>query len=111
MSRTSDTDVEATFGREGYVYDPLGNKQEDPVTGIDAFYSSIASHDWKALGFPSLKTAKFWDVRSCGVACLRMVYGRLKPDVEVLPATVIEELLRNGAYSEEFGWNHEGLAS
>ncbi|MDP9903266.1 cysteine peptidase family C39 domain-containing protein [Arthrobacter bambusae] len=74
------------------------------------FYSSMVNHDWQALGFPALKAARFWDTRSCGVACLRMVYGRLKPGLDVLPATIIEELLRAGAYSEQFGWNHEGLA-
>lgn len=78
---------------------------------MDPFYSSLVSHDWQALGFPSLKSAQFWDVRSCGVACLRMVYGRLKPDLVALPAPLTEELLRNGAYSEQSGWNHEGLAS
>lgn len=40
-----------------------------------------------------------------------MVYRRLNPDLNALPATVTEELLRDGAYSEEFGWNHDGLAN
>lgn len=79
-----------------------------PATG--PFYSSMVSHDWQALGFPALKAAQFWDTRSCGVACLRMVYGRLKPGLQALPATITEELLRDGAYSEQSGWSHEGLA-
>ncbi|MFH5880240.1 cysteine peptidase family C39 domain-containing protein [Arthrobacter sp. NA-172] len=71
----------------------------------------MVSHDWQALGFPSLKAAEYWDGRSCGVACLRMAYGRPKPGLEALPATITEELLQGGAYSEESGWNHEGLAT
>jgi hypothetical protein len=74
------------------------------------FYSSMVSHDWEALGYPSEKTARFWDARSCGVACLRMVYARLIPESVMLPAAITEELLRDGAYSEQTGWNHAGLA-
>lgn len=73
------------------------------------FYSSKVSHAWKALGYPSEKAARFWDTRSCGVACLRMIYERLLPDQVMLPATITEELLRDGAYSEQSGWNHAGL--
>lgn len=111
MSRTRHSDAAAASGRPGYLYEGFGGMPIGQVATRDAFYSSLVSHDWQVLGFPSLKTAKFWDTRSCGVACLRMVYGRLQPDLNALPATVTEELLRDGAYSEEFGWNHDGLAS
>ena len=57
------------------------------------FYSAMVSHDWKALGYPSQNAARFWDTRSCGVACLRMVYAHLLPGLQVLPATITEELL------------------
>lgn len=70
----------------------------------------MVSHDWEALGYPSQKAARFWDARSCGVACLRMVYAHLLPDLQVLPATITEELLRDGAYTEQSGWHHAGLA-
>lgn len=79
------------------------------MPGEYPFYSSMVSHDWQALGYPSLNTARFWDTRSCGIACLRMVYGRLLPGLPILPATITEELLRAGAYTEQSGWNHAGL--
>lgn len=74
------------------------------------FYGSFASHNWKALGYPSQEVARFWDTRSCGVACLRMAYGYLAPTDKLLPAALTEELLRIGAYSEATGWSHLGLA-
>lgn len=74
------------------------------------FHSSMISHAWQALGYPSEKVARYWDTRSCGVACLRMVYGRLAPELKMLPAIITEELLRAGAYTEQSGWNHAGLA-
>ncbi|ABM08067.1 hypothetical protein [Paenarthrobacter aurescens] len=74
------------------------------------FYSSMVSHDWEALGYPSQNVARFWDTRSCGVACLRMVYAHLLPELQVLPATITEELLVDGAYTEQAGWHHAGLA-
>jgi|GEM_PF-5948004 len=74
------------------------------------FYSSLASTDWEALGYPSQEVALFWDTRSCGVACLRMAYGYLAPTDKLLPAALTEELLRIGAYSEAGGWSHLGLA-
>lgn len=74
------------------------------------FYSSMVSYDWQALGYPSEKAAQYWDTRSCGVACLRMVYARMVPEQAFLPAAITEELLRDGAYSEQSGWKHAGLA-
>lgn len=74
------------------------------------FYGSFASHNWKVLGYPSQEVARFWDTRSCGVACLRMAYGYLAPSDKFLPADLTEELLRIGAYSEAAGWSHLGLA-
>ena len=73
------------------------------------FYSAMVSHDWEALGYPSQNAARFWDTRSCGVACLRMVYAHLLPGLQVLPATITEQLLRDGAYTEQAGWHHAGL--
>ncbi|MFI2565424.1 hypothetical protein [Paenarthrobacter sp. NPDC018779] len=74
------------------------------------FFSSMVSHDWERLGYPSHAAATYWDTRSCGVACLRMAYGRLTPGHTLLPATITEELLRLGGYTETHGWNHGGLA-
>lgn len=74
------------------------------------FYGSFASHNWKVLGYPSQEVARFWDTRSCGVACLRMAYGYLAPSDNSLPAVLTEELLQMGAYSEAGGWSHLGLA-
>ncbi|WP_043805877.1 hypothetical protein [Paenarthrobacter aurescens] len=74
------------------------------------FYSSMGSHDWQRLGYPSREVARFWDTRSCGVACLRMAYGYLGPATNDSPARITEELLRLGAYSEAKGWKHLGLA-
>lgn len=85
----------------------------DTRTGVETnipFYSSMGSHDWQRLGYPSQDVARFWDGRSCGVACLRMAYGYLTPTPTVLPATITEELLRLGAYTEANGWKHLGLA-
>ncbi|UKA50988.1 hypothetical protein LFT48_05520 [Arthrobacter sp. FW305-123] len=81
--------------------------QLDPVI---PFFSSMFSHDWENLGYPSLRAAKFWNGRSCGVACLQMVYAALLPHRRFLPSTITEELLADGSYSEASGWNHKGLA-
>ncbi|MBT8159242.1 hypothetical protein KKI43_02080 [Arthrobacter sp. GN70] len=74
------------------------------------FFSSMVSHDWRALGYPTQSVAQFWDARSCGVACLRMVYAHFLPDLPILPAMLTEDLLHDGAYSERTGWQHAGLA-
>lgn len=74
------------------------------------FFSSMVSYDWRQLGYPSFETAAFWDTRSCGVACLRMVYAQLVPGLQISPAVITEELLRDSSYTEQSGWNHYGLA-
>jgi hypothetical protein len=74
------------------------------------FFSSVASHNWEDLGYPTQEAARFWDTRSCGVACLRMAYGYLAPGEQLLPGDLTEELLQLGAYTEASGWSHLGLA-
>jgi len=61
------------------------------------FHGSFASHNWKVLGYPSQEVARFWDTRSCGVACLRLAYGYHAPSDNSLPAVLTEELLQMGA--------------
>lgn len=75
------------------------------------FASAMVSHDWEPLGYPNVRVAKFWDSRSCGIACLRMAFGELGVDGLTDPATLTEALLKRGAYSETSGWKHGHLAA
>ncbi|PYI38459.1 hypothetical protein CVS30_10045 [Arthrobacter psychrolactophilus] len=75
------------------------------------FASAMVSHDWRRLGYPSVRVAKFWDSRSCGIACLRMAFGALNVVGSLGPAALTEALLKRGAYSEASGWNHSRLAA
>ena len=69
----------------------------------------IRTH-WASLGYPSEAVAQHWQDRSCGVLCLRTAYHALL-DHLVDPASLTEELLASGAYSESKGWLHAGLAA
>jgi hypothetical protein len=75
------------------------------------FASAMVSHDWRNLGYPSLRVAEFWDSRSCGIACLRMAFGALDVGGAIGPAALTEALLKRGAYSETSGWKHGRLAA
>lgn len=37
-----------------------------PVAAEFPFFSSMVSHDWEALGYPSQKVARFWDTSRSG---------------------------------------------
>lgn len=64
---------------------------------------------WKLLDYADEAAFRFWERRSCGVTCLRLAYNTLL-GLDTRPGTLTEELLMAGAYSEENGWIHEGLA-
>lgn len=79
------------------------------------FYTqrSIPSH-WAQDGFQSPEDAAFWDSRGCGIASLRMILdgfldSRGLPHCPPQGAMIHQGVLR-GAYREEIGWIHQGLA-
>ncbi|MET3922312.1 hypothetical protein [Arthrobacter sp. UYEF20] len=75
------------------------------------FASAMVSHDWRNLGYPSVRVAEFWDSRSCGISCLRMAFGALDVGGSMGPAALTEALLERAAYTETSGWKHGHLAA
>ncbi|WP_253182706.1 hypothetical protein [Arthrobacter sp. SW1] len=73
-------------------------------------YRGLIGPQWASLGYPSEAVARHWENRSCGVLSLHIAY-RLLLDHQAKPASLTEELLAAGAYSERNGWLHAGLAA
>lgn len=60
-------------------------------------------------GFRSLSDATFWQERGCGIACLLMILGALRPAAgSPRYGDMVYEGLEKNAYCDR-GWIHDGL--
>lgn len=79
------------------------------------FYTQHWNLDtWKELGYQSRDKAAYWERSSCGILCAKMAMDalRLQQKIEPTPSTkeIIDSGIRLGAYTDEAGWSHQGLA-
>ena len=76
------------------------------------FYTQYWNVDaWQELGYKSKEDAEYWQRSSCGILCSKMVMnglrgGSIKDSVKEL----IDRGVARGAYTDDFGWSHDGLA-
>lgn len=70
------------------------------------------SLNWQQEGFPDEATAKHWEERGCGIACVRMLLLAKAPTLAVQPENSYWGLIQQGlslnAYCDK-GWIHRGL--
>lgn len=74
------------------------------------FYSQrLDKNNYKKEGFTNINEARFWSNRSCGLACVKMAIQTFTG--KNIPLKILlTEGLNIGAYSEQSGWYHKGLA-
>lgn len=63
---------------------------------------------WKKLGFKSEDEARYWERSCCGILCLRMA-AEYFLRTELDTASLINQGLEVGAYTDRDGWRHSGL--
>jgi hypothetical protein len=84
-------------------------KKESVVKRIIPFYSQIFDrYEDDLYGFNSLAEMKYWEGRSCGVLCLKMVMEGLSNERIYSPGELIQKGISLNAYCDK-GWIHKGL--
>lgn len=83
------------------------------ITHSVPFFSQRITDNWKDHGFSSESEALFWQQRSCGVACFKMVLETFTR-IELQPYknffSYVQKLVSAGAYLPGVGWIHQKLA-
>lgn len=74
------------------------------------YYSQLSNLDWKERGFQSVEDAKYWEKRSCGIACMKMVLDMYDDHKGRLFAELIKEMEQKGVYKDGVGCVHQGIA-
>lgn len=73
------------------------------------FYSQrLTKANYKLEGFKSLKDARAWTRRICGLACLKMVIAK-KTGQSIPLKTLLDQGLSVDGYMQGVGWIHQGL--
>lgn len=75
------------------------------------FFSQRSQNDWKERGFKDLEEAKFWEGKSCGVACMKMVLDLHAEHAGKKFADLIKEMDEKGVYKAGVGCVHQGIAN
>ena len=88
----------------------MGEKKQVRLPMDFPFYTQqMTAENWQLEQFPSLEEGKYWTMRSCGIASLRMVLDGYGKNVE-RHGPMIEKGVAAGAYKPGIGWIHWGLA-
>lgn len=74
------------------------------------YFSQRSRHAWLERGFKNANDAAYWEKRSCGIACLKMILDFIPEQKGQKFADIISEMVERGAYKDGVGWIHEGLA-
>lgn len=74
------------------------------------FYSQHSQKDWQERGFKDLEEAKFWENKSCGIACMKMVLDMHPEHGGKKFADLIQEMEEKGVYKAGIGCVHQGIA-
>lgn len=82
--------------------------QIHPVLNVP-YYSQRNNHRWREMGFPDAQTARHWERRSCGVACVKMVLEAFERPVSSYLYELLMLMRDKGAYLPGTGWIHQGL--
>ncbi len=86
------------------------NEKKYIIDNVPFFQQEITEENYSQNGFNSYEDAKYWERRSCGVVCLKMVINFFNPDLKVSTKELINRGLERNAYKEKTGWIHQGLA-
>lgn len=73
------------------------------------YYSQLSTPDWEARGFASLEEAEYWQTRSCGIACIKMVLDNHKEHRGQKFADLVKEMEDKGVYKDGVGCVHQGI--
>ena len=74
------------------------------------YYSQLSTPDWEARGFVSFEEAEYWQTRSCGIACIKMVLDSHEAHKNQKFADLIREMEEKGVYVDGVGCVHQGIA-
>jgi hypothetical protein len=74
------------------------------------FFSQLSKNDWQDRGFSSLEEATNWENKSCGMACLKMIFDMHGIRSDQSFASLIKESEEKGIYKTGIGCIHQGIA-
>jgi hypothetical protein len=75
------------------------------------FYSQRSQDDWQERGFENIEEAVFWQGKSCGIACMKMVLDMHTDYAGKKFSDLIKEMDEKGVYKAGVGCVHQGIAS
>ncbi len=73
------------------------------------FFSQLSRHEWKERGFKDAEDAKYWENRSCGIACMKMILDMHEDHKGQRFADLIREMEGKGVYKDGVGCVHQGI--
>ncbi len=73
------------------------------------FFSQLSKNDWKERGFKDEYDAVFWQTKSCGMACIKMVLDMHPEHAGAKFAELIHEMEEKGVYRAGVGCVHQGI--
>lgn len=88
----------------------IENKKSFLVPNVTFYNQRLDVSNYKLEGFSKLSEAKYWSSRICGLACIKMGINALHKK-EIPLYDLLIQGLKNDAYSEKLGWNHQALAN
>ncbi|MBI2588136.1 C39 family peptidase [Candidatus Berkelbacteria bacterium] len=96
--------------------DFLGNNMElnegkYEIQNVPFFSQRLHKGNYREEGFSTLKEAKYWSDRICGLACLKMILKAFRPELDITLKQLLDKGLELEAYKERSGWIHQGLVN
>jgi hypothetical protein len=65
---------------------------------------------WQEMGFPDKETAAYWEERTCGVACIKMILEAATQKSADNMYNLTQDLYQREAFLPKVGWIHQKLA-
>ncbi len=73
------------------------------------FYSQLSHPEWRERGFKDMQHAQYWEKRSCGMACMKMVFDLHAEYKGQKFADLISEMEKKEVYKDGIGCLHQGI--
>lgn len=80
------------------------------IKDVPFFNQQLNEDNFREEGFENFEEAKHWSERICAMACLKMILKKYSPDSHISLAELLKKGKEIGAYREDVGWLHQGIA-
>ena len=81
------------------------------IEDVPFFSQRLNEDNFQKEGFENFEEARYWSERICALACLKMILKKYSPDSHISLAELLKKGNEIGAYREDVGWLHDGIAN